>query len=438
MKQEKAGEYINNERKVNTKRRKYIRNHMHTAEKDGKMTKADEKAWHKECSYGYFWESVPGIGIKTINQLYEQYGSYEKMYRADGEWGLTERKKDAFFLQKAKWNVKEEYNRLLYNKIWCIPMHLCGYPDKLKEIHRPPSALFVKGRLPEGERPAVAVVGARNCSPYGKLMAKELGKILAQNGIQVISGLAIGIDGISQRAAMEHGGASFGIMGCGVDICYPADNRLIYEQLSAGRNRGGIISEFMPGTKPLSGHFPLRNRIISGMADMLVVVEAKERSGTFITVSDAREQGRDVYAVPGRFNDPLSYGCNRLIDQGAFVLYDANRFIEDVFERYTYRKKRKPCTGTEKYLPITGTEKEPVFTVNEMLTNCEYKKECGKDVFGGLEAEILEILDIQYVSVGDILCALEGCSTSEILAALSTLECCGKVESKGSFYRKIT
>lgn len=403
------------------------------------MTKADEKEWHKECSYGYFWENVPGIGAKTINRLYERYGSYEKMYYAGGEEILKERQKEAFRQQKEKWNIKEEYNRLLHNKIWCIPLQLQGYPDKLKEIHKPPSALFVKGKLPDRDEPAVAVVGARNCSPYGKMMAKEIGKILAQNKIQVISGMAKGVDGISQRAAMEQGGASFGVLGCGVDICYPVDNRFIYEQLSSGKNLGGIISEFVPGTKPLSGHFPLRNRIISGLADVLVVVEAKERSGTFITVSDALEQGRDVYAVPGRLGDPLSYGCNRLIDEGASVLYDMNRFVEDIFERYTYIKKKNfhKCFAKEKDTVIKK-EKEKVFAVKEVLTNCEYEKECEKPSFNGMEKKILEILDIQYVSAGDILCALGECSTSEVLAALSTLECNGKVKSEGSFYRKIT
>lgn len=401
------------------------------------MTKEDEKEWHKECSYGYFWENVPGIGAKTINRLYERYGSYEKMYHADGENILKERQKDAFRQQKRNWNVKEEYSRLLHNKIWCIPLQLNGYPDKLKEIHKPPSALFVKGKLPDPDKPAVAVVGARNCSPYGRIMAKEIGKILAQNEIQVISGMAKGVDGISQQAALEQGGASFGVLGCGVDICYPADNQFVYEQLSSGKNMGGVISEFVPGTKPLGGHFPLRNRIISGLADVLVVVEAKERSGTFITVSDALEQGRDVYAVPGRLGDPLSYGCNRLIEEGASILYDLNGFATDVYERFTYIKKRnfRKSPVEEK---DTVIKTENASSVKEILTNYEYEKKRQEAGLSGIEKKILEILDIQYVSAGDILCALEGCSTSEVLAALSTLECSGRVESEGSFYRKNT
>ncbi len=405
------------------------------------MTKEEEKEWHKECSYGYFWENVPGIGAKTINRLYERYGSYEKMYHADGETILKERQKDAFRQQKKNWNVKEEYSRLLHNKIWCIPLQLNGYPDKLKEIHKPPSALFVKGKLPDPDKPAVAVVGARNCSPYGRMMAKEIGKILARNEIQVISGMAKGVDGISQQAALEQNGASFGILGCGVDICYPADNQFVYEQLSSGKNMGGVISEFVPGTKPLGGHFPLRNRIISGLADVLVVVEAKERSGTFITVSDALEQGRDVYAVPGRLGDPLSYGCNRLIEEGASVLYDLKRFAEEVYERFSYirnRNSRKIPAEEKNPLMETVMEKENVSSVKEILTNCEYEREREETGYGRIEKKILEILDIQYVSAGDVLCALEDCSTGEVLAALSTLECRGRIESEGSFYRKTT
>lgn len=382
----------------------------------------NKKAWHRECAYAYFWESIPGIGEKTIQKLYKQFGSYEKMYQASLDGFFKEGIRAAFIKQKEDWNIIEEYKRLRDNKIWCIPIKLPGYPDKLKELSSPPAALFVKGRLPEGGRPAVAVVGARECSPYGRMAAKELGKAMAQSGIQVISGMARGIDGISQQAAVENGGISFGVLGCGVDVCYPAENRSIYDALTNGKNQGGVISEFMPKTGPAGIHFPMRNRIISGLADILVVVEAKEKSGTFITVSNALEQGKDVYAIPGRLNDPLSYGCSRLIYEGASIIYDLDRFVEEVFERTSYTRV---CNGENTFL-------------KEMLTNYECGKINQEAESKGLESQILKILDIQYLSVGNILCMMEGHPVNEVLAALSTLECSGKVESEGSFYRKTT
>lgn len=383
----------------------------------GKMI--TDEGWHRECAYAYFLKSVDGIGNKTMEKMYEQFGSYENMYRQGEQAGLSEKQKTAWKEQKEKWNIKEEYQKLLYNKIWCIPKHLTGYPDKLLQIDDPPSALFVKGKLPDERMPAVAVVGARNCSPYGRAVAGKLGRELAANGIQVISGLARGVDGISQRSAVEYGGASFGILGCGVDICYPEENTDIYEKLSQGEHGGGIISEFLPAAEPAANHFPMRNRIISGLSDLLVVVEAKEKSGTFITVSSALEQGKDVYAVPGRIGDGLSYGCNRLIAQGAGIIYSVDEFINEILgENFYIREKcqRENCQ--------TAQEEK------EMPSGANIKK-------GGLEETVLSLLDIQYRSLDDIMEKAGGnIRLQEILAALATLECRNLVESEGSFYRK--
>lgn len=203
------------------------------------------------------------------------------------------------------------------------------YPRRLREIPNPPKKLYVLGRLPEEQLPAVAVIGARECSEYGKYVAAELGGALGRSGIQVISGMARGVDGISQEAALDAGGSSFAVLGCGVDTCYPAGNRRLYEKLRLG---GGILSEYPPGTPPLPGHFPPRNRIVSGLSDVVVVVEAREKSGTLITVDMALEQGREVYVAPGRVTDPLSSGCNRLLKQGAGILLEPGEFIEELQE----------------------------------------------------------------------------------------------------------
>lgn len=201
------------------------------------------------------------------------------------------------------------------------------YPARLLEIPDPPERLYVLGKLPEEKVPSVAIIGARECSEYGNYVAARLGECMGRNGIQVISGMARGIDGIGQTAALDAGGSSFAVLGSGVDVCYPARNRRLYERL---RERGGVLSEYPPGTPALSRNFPPRNRIVSGLADAVVVVEAREKSGTLITVDMALEQGKEVYAVPGRVTDALSSGCNRLVKLGAAMLLDPEELAEEL------------------------------------------------------------------------------------------------------------
>lgn len=170
-----------------------------------------------------------------------------------------------------------------------------GYPKNLLQLPDAPSRLYVLGELPDPMRPAIAIVGARNCSSYGKNMAYEYARILTQRGIQVISGLARGVDAAAHAGALAAGGKTYGVMGCGVDFCYPTSSRKLYHVM---QQQGGILSEFAPGTPPLSYHFPLRNRIISGLSGAILVVEAKEKSGSLITADAALEQGRTVFALP--------------------------------------------------------------------------------------------------------------------------------------------
>ncbi len=162
-------------------------------------------------------------------------------------------------------------------------------------------------------------------------MAQGLGRELGKLGAQVISGMARGVDCISQAAALDAGGRSYGVLGCGVDICYPKSNQLLYERLL---QNGGVLSSFPPGTDPRPQNFPPRNRIVSGLADVVIVVEARAKSGTLITVDMALEQGREVYVVPGRITDRLSDGCNRLLQQGANVLLSPYDFMEEMLQRY--------------------------------------------------------------------------------------------------------
>ena len=199
------------------------------------------------------------------------------------------------------------------------------YPSLLRGIPDYPLGLFYRGRLPAQDKRMAAVVGARACSGAGRSYARKMGYLLAGAGIAVVSGMAYGIDAAAQEGALQAGGESYAVLGCGVDVCYPQEHADLARRLT---ERGGLISEYPPGTSPLKHHFPARNRIISGLCMAVAVVEAREKSGSLITADTALDQGRDVYAMPGRWSDPLSAGCNRLIDQGAGLLLSPENLLE--------------------------------------------------------------------------------------------------------------
>ena len=211
------------------------------------------------------------------------------------------------------------------------------FPLRFEGLSDVPQGLYCIGSLPDDNIPSVAVVGARSCSSYGRKTAFALGKFLAEHGVQVISGMAMGIDSSAQEGALAAGGKTFAVLGCGVDICYPRTSYAVYDALAV---RGGIIAEVEPGTKPLAYNFPRRNRIISALSDIVIVVEAREKSGSLITVDCALEQGRTVYAVPGRLGDRLSDGCNYLIAQGAGILWSFEAVMEELDGMAAVRKPR--------------------------------------------------------------------------------------------------
>lgn len=283
----------------------------------------------EEKKYRLFLANIKGFGGITIGKLIEEAGSARNVYTMQESSirslsCLKEKQKEHLIYARKTWQINKEYQRLCERKIHIVSVEEEDYPSRLRNVHNAPYLLYYYGRLPQEEVPTVAVVGARMCSDYGRRNAELFGRELSLRGIQVISGMASGIDSIAQKAAMETGGRSFGILGSGVDVCYPASSHEIYGCM---RTKGGIISEFPPGTSPEAPHFPMRNRIISGLSDLVLVIEAKEKSGTAITVNMALEQGKDVYAVPGRIDDSLSAGCNRLIKEGAGMACTVNDVI---------------------------------------------------------------------------------------------------------------
>ena len=215
-----------------------------------------------------------------------------------------------------------------------------AYPARLKGIADPPVVLYYKGRLPDTvSAPLIGAVGTRSFSDYGMEMARQLGYQLAQGGAVVVSGMAEGIDAGVTGGALAAGGAVVGVLGCGVDVVYPASNRQLYQSVT---DRGCLISEFPPGTKPMRWHFPKRNRLISGISNGVLVVEAPEKSGALITARLAAEQGRDLFAVPGNANAPSCQGSNRLLRDGAVLVHTG----QDILEYYCHRYPRTVhCEG---------------------------------------------------------------------------------------------
>lgn len=357
----------------------------------------DEK---KEKYYDYWLCSIPGIGNQTIRKLLENFESSWEIYKAPEELLtgiLKPAQKNALMTSRERgWEVlKEEYIQMTEQGISFVSMGDVGYPKRLLNIPDPPYGLFVKGSLPQEGGLSVALIGARDCSEYGKYVATELGRYLGKQGVSVISGMARGIDGISQIAALEEGGNSYGVLGCGVDICYPAQNRKLYDRLL---ENGGILSEYIPGTRPKAQHFPPRNRIVSGLADALVVIEARKKSGTLITVDMALEQGKEVYVVPGRVTDRLSDGCNSLLKQGAEVFLSPEEFVEELKEkRMRNGEEWRWAERTELSEEMRG-KKDVYNCINEETTRNKNTK--GTAIVS--KQVLLEVLDFYPRSVSEI------------------------------------
>ena len=316
--------------------------------------------------YAYWLHNIPGFGNAKIRSLYHEVGSAEELYhlplaQIKSIMGIREEEAKLIHASQRKWDVDKEWFRLMEQGIGFVSLEQPEFPEKVRHIHNPPYALYYVGKLPEENRKTVAIVGARTRSAYGSQVATELGKTLAQNGVQVVSGLARGIDRDAHQGALDGGGDTYAVLGCGVDICYPNENKYLYNKMI---ETGGVISEYTPGTKPVPGQFPARNRIIAGLCECIVVVEAKEKSGSLITADFAMEEGRDIYAVPGRICDALSQGCNRLIKQGAGALINIDDFLSDLDVlseiNYTQMDFRKNLLEKDERLVYSLTDFRPI------------------------------------------------------------------------------
>ena len=346
--------------------------------------KRREEYWLWICSMKEIYRPAIARLIRYFGNPGAVYEAPEKEIRNSG--CLNDVQTEALLRGRAGWDAEESSHELKERGITFISAEHEDFPERLKQIYDCPFGIFYRGRLPEKNGKTAGIVGARRCSSYGKQMAECLAASLAGCGVQIISGMAWGIDGYAQTAALDAGGESFAVLGSGVDVCYPAGNRNLYHRLE---KEGGILSEYPPGREALALHFPMRNRIISGLSDVLLVIEAKERSGSLITADQAIEQGKDVYAVPGRIGDPLSAGCNRLISQGAGIVLSENELLLTLNLIEEKQKKNKkavnPLETKENMLysyldlhpkslhEIVGRVQLPVQEVLSLLTVLEMK-----------------------------------------------------------------
>lgn len=346
----------------------------------------------RDQQYAYWLCNVNGIGNITFYKLWEAFGSFEMVYRASDkklQCVLTRQQYLSLKESKKKWDVETEYNRLVDKKVLFYPLLHPEYPKKLRVLHDAPTAIYCIGQLPDEEKHSVAIIGARKCSAYGRAVAEEIAKVMVKANISVVSGMARGIDGIAQKAALEAGGETYGVLGSGVLVCYPAENRRIYDEI---KMRGGILSEQHPYAQPKATFFPMRNRIISALSEVILVIEATEKSGTYITVDMALEQGKEVYAVPGRVYDPLSAGCNKMIEQGAGIITNLTKLPEQLFGIIDSQKQKEENMQAKKiYSAKENAILDALGTTPVMLTVlCERIKEQNQEI----EVDLTQIRQI--------------------------------------------
>lgn len=340
--------------------------------------------------YWAWISTVKNMYYNKISRLIECFGSIENVYMAsatklENKGKMKKEDVDRILESKEKFNSDDFFRKLNSNDINFVCIEDLEYPKRLLPYEHKPFFLYYRGKLPDMDRPIVSIVGARECSGYGRNMAKMLGEKLSDYGVQIVSGMARGIDTFAQLGALNGESATFGVLGCGVDICYPTENIELYENIL---KKGGIISEYLPGTKPNSWHFPQRNRIISGISDIVVVVEAKEKSGSLITVEWALEQGKNIMAVPGRVGDKLSSGCNRLIKTGAGIATSEKDILEEL-KYYVFKEERK-INAEEKTL-----EKEFLMLYSELGLQ-------PKNIY-----ELIESTGLSYEKLVDMLLQLQ-------------------------------
>jgi DNA processing protein len=348
---------------------------------------------------------TPGLGARMAGKLLQDFGSPEAIFSASLT-ALESRRLPAAVAQaihtrqplsdaaKELAMVQAAGCRLLN---WDEP----EYPRRLREIYDPPTLLYVRGNVELLGRHLISIVGARRPTPYGNQMAERLGRDLAERGLVITSGLARGIDSCAHKGALSTPtGATIGVLGCGIDVVYPKENKKIFAEME---QRGAIISEFRMGTFPAPQNFPIRNRIIAGMSLGVVVVEGAQYSGSLITARLAMEFDREVFGVPGNATQPSSFGPNQLIKQGAKLVTGWEDVVEEL-----------PTPVRAELLPV------------ETASAAERAELVERDL-APTERPLYELMSVDEPRHVDELVELSGLTSSEVLAALFDLELKGVI-----------
>ena len=291
------------------------------------------------------------LGSQRLNNLLEIFETAENIFKAQHNQlkeFISQACLNILIQSRNYYKIEELYKELEDKNIKYFSQDHLNYPYLLKRIPDPPIGLFCIGELPDDTNPKIAIIGARRCSEYGRVISAQIAESLAKDGLVIVSGMARGIDSMAHKGALKSGGITIAVLGSGCDICYPVENNRLKEEIE---KTGCVISEYAPSVIPHRGFFPARNRIISGISNVLIVVEAAKKSGTLITVGQAAEQGRDVFAVPGNINSELSYGTNALIRDGATPLLEYTDILNALgIEIKTEKQIQKKLTPQEKQL----------------------------------------------------------------------------------------
>ena len=374
------------------------------------------------------WEDMPSLGriLRVLQGTIsgeevwklsaQQLAAYDSILPVEYRQCLVE--------QRRRYDLSKVESYLIQNNIHILLYTHASYPTLLREIHQPPAILYWKGNF-NPQALQIAIVGSRKADQYGIDIAESMAAQFSTFGIPIVSGLARGIDAAAHRGAILHSGGTIAVQGCGIDQVYPKENRKLAEAILEHEN-SCIITEFPIGSQPVAWHFPMRNCIISGLSQGVVIVQAARKSGAYITVETALEQGKDVFAVPGHINNPLSEGPHQLLQEGAQLVTCA----EDVLQAYGL-KKEKPIIA-EQAIVAENTKKKKSKTNSAksdnrqialfdhsskpMDTNLSEKENMVLNLFS---AEPLQIEEVAYLSKLPM---------AELMSILSMLELYGLIE----------
>jgi len=315
----------------------------------------------------FYWLAlhlVPGIGSVFIKRLLDRFKTPRAVFRASYHElmeveGLGPKAAGEIRKGPSEQAVKKEFSLLEQSGARIVTLIDEDYPSRLRDIYDPPALLYLKGELKGADPLAVSIVGSRRISAYGKWITEKISRDLASHGVTVVSGMARGVDSAAHWGAISGGGRTVAVLGCGVDVVYPPENRNLFSKII---EQGAVLSEFSMGSPPEGGHFPKRNRIISGLSIGVVVVQAGPKSGSLITAQYALDQGRDVFAIPGNVGAEGSRGTNRLIKDGAKLVESSEDILEEILPQWKNEKEESAEVGPRK--PDLSAEERVLF---EML-----------------------------------------------------------------------